>query len=66
LISGYITNCYGDNPIKDKACTLLINEDKTINQIAGMLGFQNQSYFSKFFKKKMGVSPSEYRKGVRV
>jgi two-component system response regulator YesN len=37
--------------------------DKTLklNEIAMRVGFDSHSYFTTFFKKKMGVSPQEYR-----
>ncbi|MDR1719432.1 MAG: helix-turn-helix transcriptional regulator [Dysgonamonadaceae bacterium] len=35
----------------------------TINEIAFQLGFDDQSYFSRFFKKAAGCSPMEYRNG---
>lgn len=41
----------------------LLEEGKlTINEIALTTGFANQSYFSKVFSAKYGISPSEYRK----
>ncbi len=40
---------------------LLENTDLSISQISDMAGFQNQSYFSRIFKKYTGVCPSEYR-----
>ena len=36
-----------------------------INEIALATGFSNQSYFSKVFSAKYGVSPSDYRKEER-
>ncbi|MBS4208076.1 response regulator [Bacillus sp. FJAT-50079] len=33
-----------------------------INDVATLSGFQDSRYFSKKFKKQMGVTPSEYRK----
>ncbi|UNK16152.1 response regulator [Paenibacillus sp. N3/727] len=38
-------------------------EDKSLklNEIAMQVGFDSHSYFTTFFKKKMGVSPLEYR-----
>lgn len=41
--------------------TLLRDTELTIEEISERCGFQNSSYFSKFFKKNMRYSPSEYR-----
>lgn len=40
----------------------LLNTDKIAKQIAYDLGFQDQSHFSRFFKKETGMPPSKYRK----
>jgi AraC-like DNA-binding protein len=45
----------------EKAKTLLVNSDLSINEIAYALGFGYPQSFSKFFKKKVGVSPKIYR-----
>lgn len=50
----------------NKACTLLTNTQLTIAEISGSLGFYDQAYFSRYFKKKMKLSPSEYRNDGRV
>lgn len=42
---------------KDK----LHQSDKTISQIAYELGFEYPQYFSRLFKKKVGVSPNEFK-----
>lgn len=42
-------------------CNQLLNTDKTVMEIALESGFNNLSNFNKIFKKKMGVSPNEYR-----
>ena len=42
---------------------LLKNSTKSIKEIAEGMNFPNQSFFGKYFKEHMGVSPSEYRKG---
>ena len=43
------------------SCDLLIKSDKNINEIATELKFQDSLYFSRFFKKKTGLSPKVYR-----
>lgn len=37
---------------------------KSVKQISALLGYQDEFYFSRFFKKKVGVSPDIYRKTV--
>ena len=37
---------------------------KPVKQIAAVLGYEDEFYFSRFFKKKVGVSPDAYRKTV--
>jgi len=44
----------------DKAAALLETSDLNVSQIAYMTGFATPSYFSKMFKSKFGMSPSEY------
>lgn len=45
----------------DKAKTILLNSDKNVSEIAYELGFEYPQYFSKMFKKKTTMSPSEFR-----
>ena len=40
---------------------LLTNTDYTIVDIAIAVGFEDQSYFSKVFKKYTGVTPKQFR-----
>lgn len=44
-----------------QACRLLKETDLPISAIAYSVGFENNLYFSKAFKKHKGQSPSEYR-----
>lgn len=37
---------------------------KSVKQVAALLGYHDEFYFSRFFKKKVGVSPDIYRKTV--
>ncbi|MCY0969389.1 helix-turn-helix domain-containing protein [Chryseobacterium wangxinyae] len=34
----------------------------TVSQIADQLGFEDSSYFARYFKKEVGISPIEFRK----
>ena len=45
-----------------EARALLKSSDMSIQQIAEQLNFANQSFFGKYFKHHMGISPKEYRK----
>ncbi|MBP1990786.1 helix-turn-helix domain-containing protein [Paenibacillus eucommiae] len=44
------------------ACETLVHTNLKISELAEACGFQYETYFIKKFKKKMEVSPSEYRK----
>ena len=45
-----------------EAKSLLESSDYSISQVASLIGFSSQSYFSQAFKKSLGISPNEYRK----
>ena len=47
-----------------KAIQLLSATDLPINEIAEKVGYDTQHYFSTAFKKAVGVSPNQYRKGA--
>lgn len=40
---------------------LLLNTNLRIKEVSSMVGFQNQNYFAKTFKKITGYSPNEYK-----
>lgn len=44
-----------------RACYYLINSSRQITEIALNLGFDDPYYFSRLFKKVMGVSPTKYK-----
>ncbi|MFU1798527.1 response regulator [Paenibacillus azoreducens] len=45
-----------------KAKLLLLNPQLRISQVAEMVGYQDEKYFSKVFKKQEGRTPNDYRK----
>lgn len=49
-----------------RACHLLDTTTLPIKTIAGMTGFADSYYFSRFFQKKMGTSPRQYRKIEKI
>ena len=71
--SSYLTKifnqAYGTTPNKyiislrmQKAQQLLLhNPEFSIGQIGNIVGYPEQGYFSRIFKKQIGVSPFEYR-----
>lgn len=44
----------------DQAKSLLLSPDLSISETAYKLGFEYPQYFSKVFKKKVGLSPKQY------
>ncbi len=48
-----------------QACHQLDFSDMKINQIATMSGYDDPFYFSRTFKKVMGISPQDYRKKAK-
>ncbi|RKX88863.1 MAG: hypothetical protein DRP70_05515 [Spirochaetes bacterium] len=49
----------------NKAKELLLTKNSTIKQVAIDLSFENQYYFSRLFKKKTGLSPSQWKSTFR-
>lgn len=45
----------------EKSKPLLLDGDFKLADVAGMVGFADQSYFTKCFRKQVGVSPGKYR-----
>jgi len=50
------------NRVLLEAKRLLVNLDLSISEIAYQLNFNDNSYFTKFFKKQTGVTPEDFRK----
>ena len=49
-----------------EAKRLLSNADMNVGGIANQLNFQDNSYFTKFFKKYTNRTPEEFRKGYHI
>ena len=48
----------------EKAKTLLINTDKSVEEISGLVGFMDSNYFRRLFKQATGTSAKNYRKNT--
>ncbi len=56
----YLTN------IRMRKATILLHDDAVkIYEVAEKVGYTSQQYFSLVFKKKLGVSPIDYRQSIR-
>ncbi|MCD8026526.1 MAG: AraC family transcriptional regulator, partial [Clostridiales bacterium] len=53
---------YINNKKISKAVVMLSDESVSVKDISVAIGFTDQMYFSKVFKKIKGVTPTEYRK----
>jgi len=61
-ISGNTVYTYISSVLYNEICRLLVDTDKTMNEIAFELNFSDASALSNFFKQKMGVSPMAFRR----
>ena len=53
---------YIQGKLIDTAKEMIAGSGKTISQVAGELGFQYSQHFNRVFKKRVGLTPNEYRK----
>ena len=44
-----------------RACYLLDSTQQSVKQLAAALGYDDAYYFSRLFKKVIGLSPAQYR-----
>lgn len=50
----------------EQAKNLLTHSSCSVKEIAAMLGFKDEFYFSRIFTKKCGVSPKQFRKNTEM
>lgn len=68
--SHLFTEIFGKSPKQyimnvrmENAKELLLDSDMSILEIGSAVGFDDQNYFSRIFKKHCGMSPNEFRNG---
>lgn len=61
----------GYSPIKhflnmkmEYACRLLDSSDKSVQEVAGAVGYDDPLYFSRLFRQTIGLSPRDYRASI--
>ncbi len=74
-ISSFINNFkayYGKTPLEyiinlriNVAQSLLENDSLSISEISTLVGYDNNMYFCKLFKQRIGITPSDYRKRTK-
>lgn len=62
-LTGKTASVWINQAIVKEAKHLLKYTDKSIKEIAMQMDFPNVSFFGKYFKTHVGISPMEYRKG---
>ncbi|SDN01403.1 AraC-type DNA-binding protein [Paenibacillus sp. yr247] len=64
--TGYPLNAYIHRLKIAEAKNILLNTDNTVKEIADSLGYRDVFYFSRLFKKYVGVSPLFYRNNMQL
>lgn len=59
--TGYTPNDFFIRARMRRACELLSDSDLNIKEVASLLGYQDQFYFSRLFKAVTGLAPRAYR-----
>jgi len=76
MSKGYFSQCFKDivgatfhHYIRDarmeNARLLLTQTEYPVYRVAELCGYPNEKYFSRVFRERIGVLPSEYRKGAK-
>jgi len=55
---------YIHNKLMDKAKTLLANPNLSVDNVAETIGFSYSNHFSRLFRSRTGMTPSEFRKSI--
>lgn len=63
MVSRRTPNEWIDDYVILEIRVILKNTSKNIKEIAKQMNFPNQSFFGKYFREHVGMSPSQFRKG---
>jgi len=56
---------YLQRRLVQRASELLLTSEQTVRHIAEALGFADEFYFSRWFKRQVGVAPTRFREQAR-
>lgn len=65
-ITGFSTASYILQVKLSKAKTMLRDASISLGEVADVCGFYDLSYFSRVFKKEVGITPSQYQKNISI
>lgn len=65
-VSGKSANAWIKQCVMKDICHMLEHSEKSIKEISDYLNFPNLSFFGKYVKAHLGVSPKEYRIRIRT
>ncbi|WP_324680327.1 helix-turn-helix domain-containing protein [Hymenobacter sp. GOD-10R] len=65
-VAGQSASLLVQEHILDEARKYLIYTNYSVSEIAYLLHFKYPNYFAKFFRKHMGLTPTDYREGQQV
>ncbi|MDE6807985.1 MAG: helix-turn-helix transcriptional regulator, partial [Prevotella sp.] len=54
-------NAYVTQRKMERAEVMLVTTDLPVNRIADLLGYDDNSYFNRLFRKHIGITPQQYR-----
>jgi len=69
VFRAYLNETPGDYVRKQRlswAARELVRSDKPMNLIAAEAGYSDQAHFNKHFKGQIGLTPSEFRRSIRI
>ena len=64
--TGYSFSEYLQKVRIEQSCRLLVNTDKSIDEIASLVGYADLNYYGMLFKKQLHMSPGKYRRLTRM
>lgn len=65
-VTGHAPSFWISDFVTKEAKALLKSSQMTVTELSELLNFPNSSFFARYFKRYTGVSPQEYREGVKI